>query len=819
MKKIKIDYIYLAVIFFLFYILGNYSLIRSDQGSLITRKVEFFSGILLEGLYYFSILILGLCVFFCKFRKKFYFKLVLIHIIYCIFSYLVTISMNINNPNFNIWSFNKNHLLQYKALLPVLLILSISILSTFIYRMISPGKRGKKIIDVDKLTFLFSTNSLYENFFLSQFFLLFCINDSKITWVISNDGIFNQFGTVSYFFETSLAMVFVLFIIYLSIRGIEDIVNNRGTVYSSIVVSIFFGLFFNVLIQMSMGLGVGDYWGLYTLPGSTSFQIITIALLSLFIYFVLNRFLLASILLVTILSIFTYANFLKFSMRSEPILPSDLAWLLSPKVLLSFVSTNNIKYLVIVLLVGASLYIGLRKFLFKQNIFSSKRYQITSLTMIILACLFVHLIFSNKKDNKIVNGIPILSKINNNQDITWMGNTTHAHFKSLSFVWLNQLTTQNMQYPKGYNQEKIKSIEKKYKSLTNIMNQSRSEVIEKQTVIYVLSESFADPRRIDGVSVSENPIPNTEGIKNNVTSGLMKSDGYGGGTANMEFQTLTGLPFYNLSQSVSVIYTEVVPKMNKFPSISDQYNKSNKIAIHLESSTNYARNVIYEKLGFKDFITQDTKNIKYENEGYHPSDASTYQFVLNNMNDNGQFFSVISMQNHSPWAEQEPSELKASNDSFSSDVNDQLTNYTRLLYHTDVATKDFLDQLSKINKKITVVFYGDHLPGLYPQSTFKNNPESQYLTDYFVWSNYETPKLDYPIVNSSDFTALLLEQTNSKVSPYYALLTEVLHKASVDKKDLDEEGRQIAEDLKLVQYDMVAGKGYLSKDFFKVHSE
>ncbi|BAN61993.1 hypothetical protein HMPREF1043_1539 [Streptococcus anginosus subsp. whileyi CCUG 39159] len=48
MKKIKIDYIYLAVIFFLFYILGNYSLIRSDQGSLITRKVEFFLGYYLK---------------------------------------------------------------------------------------------------------------------------------------------------------------------------------------------------------------------------------------------------------------------------------------------------------------------------------------------------------------------------------------------------------------------------------------------------------------------------------------------------------------------------------------------------------------------------------------------------------------------------------------------------------------------------------------------------------------------------------------------------------------------------------------------------
>ncbi len=93
MKKIKIDYIYLVVIFFLFYILGNYSLIRSDQGSLITRKVEFFSGILLESLYYFSILILSLCAFLCKFRKEFYFKLVLVHVIYCIFSYLITISM------------------------------------------------------------------------------------------------------------------------------------------------------------------------------------------------------------------------------------------------------------------------------------------------------------------------------------------------------------------------------------------------------------------------------------------------------------------------------------------------------------------------------------------------------------------------------------------------------------------------------------------------------------------------------------------------------------------------------------------------------
>ncbi|GAD43962.1 phosphoglycerol transferase [Streptococcus constellatus subsp. pharyngis SK1060 = CCUG 46377] len=180
---------------------------------------------------------------------------------------------------------------------------------------------------------------------------------------------------------------------------------------------------------------------------------------------------------------------------------------------------------------------------------------------------------------------------------------------------------------------------------------------------------------------------------------------------------------------------------------------------------------------------------------------------------------MMTMQNHAPWLEENPTDLQGTGKGFTDEENSKLTFYSRLLYHTDIATKDFLAQLSKINKKITVVFYGDHLPGLYPQSAFKNNPDSQYLTDYFVWSNYDTPKLNYPVVNSSDFTALLLEQTNSKVSPYYALLTEVLHKASVDKKDLDVEGQQIATDLKLIQYDMVAGKGYLSKNFFKVHSE
>ena len=60
---------------------------------------------------------------------------------------------------------------------------------------------------------------------------------------------------------------------------------------------------------------------------------------------------------------------------------------------------------------------------------------------------------------------------------------------------------------------------------------------------------------------------------------------------------------------------------------------------------------------------------------------------------------------------------------FSDEENSKLTFYSRLLSQTDTATQSFLESLSKIDKKITVVFYGDHfMPGLYPESAFKNNP-------------------------------------------------------------------------------------------------
>lgn len=749
-------------------------------------------------------------------RKETFIAIVVVFFIYILFSYLLEITRNLNDFSYKIWDIDKNHLWQTNSLYLIIPILAFGIINKYIL------KKGKqepfKTFNIN-----YQNLSFMETLVVSQLFIIMCLTDSKLPAVMDKLSLFLEFTNTNseqYIFRL---IGFVIYIVLVStipsfvlVKGMRDVINNRSSFSVAFTFSALFALIFNYTIQDSIKADV-IILDLRLFTGATLFQIIIFFALFLLIYLICNSFLFPTIICIFFGVVTTIANSLKFQFRQEPILPSDLAWLKTPRTLLSYTDGHYGMYILLGISIVTIFYLAVRKYILPNKLIQNFKHR---LALILLICSFfasVTGIFSSKKDGRIAENIPVISILNNYHDLTWYGNTINSQLRSLSFVWFSQMSETVMTQPNGYSQSKIRSLEEKYKQLADSINTTRSDLISEQTVVYVLSESFSDPERLSGISITTTPIPNIRDIKSRTTSGLMQSDGYGGGTANMEFQTISGLPYYNLSPSISVLYTEIVPRMNVFPAISDQFESKNRIAIHLAAPTNYSRDIIYKTLGYDKFISLGTSGLSVYRQGENYSDASTYQLVIDNLKkEQNQFFSVITMQNHAPWSESEPSNLMAQGEGFTANENNKLINYTRLLYHTDNATKEFLDKLSKIDKKITVVFYGDHLPGLYPQSAFKDHPENQYLTDYFIWSNYETPKLNYPLVNSSDFSALLLEQTNSKVSPYYALLTEVLHKASVDKKALDSSAQEIADDLKLIEYDMVGGKGYLSKDFFAV---
>lgn len=800
--------------FFNFYLAQNNLAIHNKATGTVLQYVNFLG--ILFGIS-FALLVVIMSQF--NFKKWFPLKLIVSYFIYNTLSYLTEITLYLNNPKYKVWNLQKNPFFRTNSFLVIGILFALTVVLVLLryhYDRVSNRKRHRDEI-----------NENYQYVILSQLLITFIVTDKNFSTLIyrTDNFLYKALEIGKYsaqqFWLTNDFLLFLFPLLsalgFLYTKGQRDFVKNKSSLSLAFFSSVTTAIVLNYFLQFSLG-RTEPFLGIhFTIPDAILFQILVLTAVIFFVYICINQYWIASCLVLLVSVFFVIANFIKFGMRREPVLPSDLTWLSKPATLLGFVDSSQIVFTVMSLLAIVALSVFGMKFFFKGKIISSWKIQVLLIITMFFSFRNVMSIFSDKENGKIRSNVPIITTLNNYQDINWLGNTSNARYKGLAYVWMNQLTTEVIQKPEGYSKERLAKIQEKYRKLAEVINKERNGYLSDQTVIYILSESFSDPRKISTVEVTQNPIPNIENIMQTHTSGQMQSDGYGGGTANMEFQTLTGLPFYNISQTVSVLYTEVFPKIHDVPSISNVYATEDKIAIHLAGKSNYSRDIVYSRLDFKDFITTNTKGVKYRNEGISPSDESTYDLVIENLSpQKGQFFSVMTMQNHSPWLEANPETLDAKGQGFTSEENSKLTFYSRLLYQTDAATQAFLEKLSKIDKKITVVFYGDHLPGLYPESAFKDYPEGQYQTDYFIWSNFDAPKMDYPLVNSSDFSAMVFEQTNSKVSPYYALLTEVLKKASVDKKALEGEALEIADDLKMVEYDLISGKGYLTKDFFKV---
>ncbi|MYV04777.1 hypothetical protein GB992_02630 [Lactobacillus rossiae] len=134
-------------------------------------------------------------------------------------------------------------------------------------------------------------------------------------------------------------------------------------------------------------------------------------------------------------------------------------------------------------------------------------------------------------------------------------------------LFASNLQVTVMDKPNDYSEAKIKSIVQRYKKESKKINIHRkNKNINKQTLIYILSESFSNPSRVPNMSVNKNPIQNILTTKQSSTSGLMLSSGYGGGTANMEYMTDTSLNLPFFASSLTVPFTQLVPNQDYVPS-------------------------------------------------------------------------------------------------------------------------------------------------------------------------------------------------------------------------------------------------------------
>lgn len=429
----------------------------------------------------------------------------------------------------------------------------------------------------------------------------------------------------------------------------------------------------------------------------------------------------------------------------------------------------------------------------------------------------------------------------------------------VSFV--RQLNPKVMDTPSDYSEETMKAVAARYEKAAKKINANRSANMNDSTVIYVLSESFSDPSRVPGLKVNKDAMPNIRSIKKNTTSGLMLSSGYGGGTANLEYMGLTGLSMANFDSSLTSPYQQLVPTEHWTPTINQMWGSArNSIGLHPYEPSMYSRATNYKKFGFSHFYTLEGDDIishqdKIDDSPY-VSDEAAYKSTIEEVkkSKNGQFLQLITMQNHMPyknWYKNNEFKVESTTGTpLGEGETESIETYAKGMELTDTATKDFLDQLDEIDKPITVVFYGDHLPGIYSSaSEDEDNSLDLHLTDYFIWSNKASSSANTKISDDNYsspnfFVAEAAEHMDAKVSPYLAFLTQMHSKIAameppvvnniqgwdripegqniyldqdgkpMAEKDLDAETKQLLADYKLIQYDVTAGKNYLKSTGF-----
>lgn len=587
---------------------------------------------------------------------------------------------------------------------------------------------------------------------------------------------------------------------------------------------------------------------------------------------ILNRFWVASAIFGTVMTVFAVANHIKIESRNEPVIPADLNFITGGNAgeLTSFIPKSS-QTLVDGAVTGVIYFVAIciiMQFLDGRNAiipchwlhpFASVKNFAGTLTRVLAAALSATLVVSFIWELGTANSWATEFAHNLSDNPQPWNPLADAANNGPAINFLQLAHTKIMDEPEDYSKEAMTKIAKKYSKEADSINQSRTTNLTDSTVIMVLSETFSDPTRIPGVSFAEDPIPNIRQIKDETTSGLMLSPGYGGGTANIEYQALTGLSMANYSDTLSIAYQQLVPGQKWDQSLNQLWNEKNgedsSVAFHAYNRGMYFRDINYKKFGFSKFYatdgTPELTDLRLIDSAWYVSDESFYSQVLKKVqsSDGNKFYQVVTMQNHMPYEDiYTDNQFKELDTSENLQENERLNieTYTKGLNYTDQATQDFLNTLNNIDRPITVVFYGDHLPGIYSTAySDSDNILGLHETDYFIWSNNASSaagtKLDdasSAYTSSNYFSAQLASHLNAKVSPYLAFLTE-MHQAipamsvpsaaggssnkpvylnaagaCMNEKDLSEEAKTLLHDYKLIQYDMSAGRNYLKDTDF-----
>ncbi|WP_000873611.1 LTA synthase family protein, partial [Bacillus paranthracis] len=586
---------------------------------------------------------------------------------------------------------------------------------------------------------------------------------------------------------------------------------------------------FYIVMQVNMSFIEAMNWiYLYNMQFILSF--VVIYAIYILVYNLIGKVFLSMILTSCTLVILGIVNYLKLIFRGDPLYPSDFTQIMHMQSVIPMVMDYfSWSYIfVIILSIVACIVAGIYMRRYIQNV----KTHLGIRALLVVGSIFVLYAYGNFA-NTFMNKVFQKSGVD---FVLWDQNENYA---SNGFVlgFISNLDTTVMEKPKNYSKENMlqiaNDIKKQYSG--NIGSQKKKE---KPNIIFVMSESFWDPTKATNLSFSEDPVPNLHHYIENFPGGQTISPTFGGNTANVEFEALTSYSM-SLLKPGSIPYQQVITNKKEIPSIPTALKKEGYYtsAIHSFGRTFFKRDDVYKVLGFDKFNAADTME-NVDVDGDYISDLAMSKEIIAELEKQKQptFIHAVTMQNHFPFTEGRFGEnLIEISGLENEESKGELETYTEGLRRSDEALQYLIEQLDNLDRPTLLVFFGDHLPSLGTNKSFYK--ENGYITNektpserlamaqtpLLMYANFDMPNDNLGVVSPIYFSNLIFDYAGLNKSLFYQFLSgfykeiPVLRdELKVDKNgevinDLTKKQKEMLEQYKMLQYDLLVGNQY-SKD-------
>ena len=308
-------------------------------------------------------------------------------------------------------------------------------------------------------------------------------------------------------------------------------------------------------------------------------------------------------------------------------------------------------------------------------------------------------------------------------------------------TWLNQ----GVSRPTNYSKKQIEKIFSSREWKTTVGNVKTDGDEDHPNIIFLQLESFIDPAICKDIKLSEDPIPNFRKLEKNYSSGKIQVPAMGAGTANTEFENMTGMSvkFFGPGEYP---YKTVLKKENVESIPYDLKNIGYAThAIHNHRAAFYGRNDVFGNLGFQTFTSLEyMSDVSKTPKNWARDNVLTGQIMdALKSTKKPDYIYTISVQGHGKY----PTEQVIENpritvtEAPTQELKWQWEYYVNQLYEMDEFVKELTDMLKKYDEHVVLVMYGDHLPAMdnLTEDNLVGN-RNIYQTNYVIWDNYGMKK-------------------------------------------------------------------------------